>query len=147
MARSSSARSSASHTKSGSSRSGSNVKSGSSRSGSSSKESKTGHLSQTTTDHDEIRQWAEERGGKPACVQGTGGKGDVGLLRIEFPGSPGAKDDKLQPIEWEEFFEKFDERGLALVYQDHTADGKKSNFNKLVDRTSAAGSKARTARS
>jgi hypothetical protein len=134
MARSSSAHSSTSH-----------GKSGSTRSGSSSKEKQKGHLSRNTTDHDEIRRWAEARGGKPACVQGTGGKGDVGLLRIEFPGSPGAKDDKLQPIEWEEFFEKFDERGLALVYQDHTADGKKSNFNKLVERTSAAGSKARTA--
>ena len=100
-------------------------------------------LSHTTTDHDEIRRWAEERGGKPACVQGTGGKGDVGLLRIEFPGKPGAQDDKLQPIGWDEFFEKFDERGLALVYQDHMADGRKSNFNKLIDRTSTKTAKKR----
>jgi hypothetical protein len=99
-----------------------------------------GHLSRTTTDHDEIRRWAQERGGNPACVQGTGGKGDVGLLRIEFPGKPGANDDKLQAIEWDEFFEKFDERGLALVYQDHMADGQKSNFNKLIDRTSTKAS-------
>jgi hypothetical protein len=109
------------------------------------KETKTHHLSRTTTDHQEIRRWAEERGGKPACVQGTGGKGDVGLLRIEFPGSPGAKDDKLQPIDWEDFFDKFDERGLALVYQEHTADGQKSNFNKLVDRDSTQTAKTRTA--
>jgi ferritin-like metal-binding protein YciE len=88
----------------------------------------------TTTDHDEIRQWAEERGGKPACVQGTGGKGDIGMLRLEFPGKPNAKDAKLQPISWDDFFEKFDERGLALVYQAKTARGQKSNFNKLVSR-------------
>jgi ferritin-like metal-binding protein YciE len=87
-----------------------------------------------TTDHDEIRRWAEERGGKPACVQGTGGKGDIGMLRIEFPGKPNAKDAKLQPISWDDFFEKFDERDLALVYQDKTARGQKSNFNKLVSR-------------
>jgi len=99
-----------------------------------SKASSAEHLSKTTTNHEEIQRWAEARGGKPACVQGTGGKGDVGLLRIEFPGKPNAKDDKLQEIDWDEFFEKFDERGLALVYQDHTADGQKSNFNKLVSR-------------
>jgi ferritin-like metal-binding protein YciE len=87
-----------------------------------------------TTDHDEIRGWAEERGGNPACVQGTGGKGDIGMLRIEFPGKPNAKDAKLQPISWDDFFEKFDERGLALVHQETTARGQKSNFNKLVSR-------------
>ena len=92
------------------------------------------HSGNTTTDHDEIQRWAEERGGKPACVQGTGGKGDIGMLRIEFPGKPNAKDAKLQPISWDDFFEKFDERGLALVYQDKTARGQKSNFNKLVSR-------------
>ena len=97
----------------------------------------------TTTDHDEIRRWAEERGGKPACVQGTGGKGDIGMLRLEFPGKPNAKDAKLQPISWDDFFEKFDERGLALVYQDKTARGQKSNFNKLVSREQG---KTRTAR-
>ena len=87
-----------------------------------------------TTDHEEIRRWAEERGGNPACVQGTGGKGDIGMLRIEFPGKPNAKDGKLQPISWDDFFEKFDERELALLYQETTARGQKSNFNKLVSR-------------
>lgn len=96
-----------------------------------------GRLSHTTTDHDEIQRWAEERGGKPACVQGTGGKGDIGLLRIEFPGKPNAKDDKLSEISWDDFFEKFDERNLALVYQEHTAEGKTSNFNKLIEREDA----------
>jgi ferritin-like metal-binding protein YciE len=104
-----------------------------SRSGSSGNRG-SGHLGQMTTDHDEIRQWAEERGGKPACVMGTGGKGDIGMLRIEFPGKPNAKDAKLQEINWDEFFEKFDERGLALVYQDKTSRGQVSNFNKLVSR-------------
>jgi hypothetical protein len=87
--------------------------------------------SQATIDHEQIRQWAEERGGQPSCVRGTGGGDDVGMLRIDFPGYSGA--DSLQPISWDEFFEKFDERGLALVYQD-TTRGQKSNFNKLVSR-------------
>ena len=35
-------------------------------------------------------------------------------------------------ISWDEFFEKSEESKLALVHQEKTADGKKSNFNKLV---------------
>jgi anaerobic selenocysteine-containing dehydrogenase len=93
---------------------------------------KTKHTSQTTTDHEEIRKWAEERGAKPACVRGTGGKHDVGMLRLDFPGYTG--EDKLQPISWDDWFEKFDERKLALVYQEETAEGERSNFNKLVSR-------------
>jgi anaerobic selenocysteine-containing dehydrogenase len=93
------------------------------------------NLSKTTYDHDEIRKWAEEGGGKPAHVKGTGGKNDPGLLRIDFPGYSG--EGKLEPISWDEFFEKFDEQNLALVYQEKTADGQKSNFNKLVNRETA----------
>jgi hypothetical protein len=87
---------------------------------------------QSTTDHEQIRGWVEERGGKPACVRGTGGKNDTGMLRIDMPGYSGA--DKLAPIPWDQWFEKFDEKGLAFLYQDTTAGGKKSNFNKLVNR-------------
>ncbi len=44
-----------------------------------------------TIDHDEIRGWAEARGGKPACVRGTGGRGgrsDVGMIRLDVPTGP-----------------------------------------------------------
>jgi hypothetical protein len=41
------------------------------------------------TDHEEIRNWAEERGGMPAGVKGTGGDGGVGMVRIDFPGYSG----------------------------------------------------------
>lgn len=88
--------------------------------------------SKTTTDHDEIREWAEARNAQPACVRATGGKGDVGMIRLDFPGFSGA--DSLEPIEWDEWFEAFDANGLALIYQDTTADGEQSNFNKLVSR-------------
>lgn len=91
-----------------------------------------GGAGQTTTNHEEIRAWVEERGGKPACVRGTGGKEDIGMLRIDMPGYTGA--DKLAPISWDDWFEKFDEKGLAFLHQDKTAGGKKSNFNKLVSR-------------
>lgn len=85
-----------------------------------------------TWDHDEIRQWAEERGAHPARVRGTGRRGDVGMIRLDFPGFSGAR--SLEPIEWDEWFESFDENNLALVYRDTTAAGARSNFNKLVGR-------------
>jgi hypothetical protein len=94
---------------------------------------------QATTNHEEIRRWAEEWNGKPVCVKGTGGKGDVGTLRIDFPGYSG--DNTLQEISWEEWFRQFDENNLALLIQEQTADGELSNFNKLVsrERSSSAG--------
>jgi len=88
--------------------------------------------SQMTTDHEQIRQWAEARGAHPACVKGTGRKGDTGMIRLDFPGFSGG--DSLQQISWEEFFDRFDANQLALVYQDKTAAGETSNFNKLVRR-------------
>jgi hypothetical protein len=67
-------------------------------------------------------------------VKGTGGKDDPGIIRIDFPGYSGA--NSLEEISWDEWFEKFDESKLALIYQEETADGERSNFNKLVKRDS-----------
>lgn len=93
--------------------------------------------SKTTKDHDEIRNWVEERGGKPAHVSSTGSKDDIGILRIEFPSAPGSNDSNLEELSWDQFFEKFDERGLALLFQEETASGERSNFNKLVSSETA----------
>jgi hypothetical protein len=76
-------------------------------------------------------------------VKETGGSEDIGMLRIEFPDAPGANDQKLQPIDWDEFFDKFDKRNLALLYQDRTARGQKSYFHKLIGRETAAGAPPR----
>lgn len=92
-------------------------------------------LSRMTTDHDEIRRWAEERGAKPTEVARTERHGETGMIRLDFPGYSGA--GSLKPISWDEWFEKFDESGLALVYQDRTAGGQRSNFNKLIGRETA----------
>jgi len=100
------------------------------------KASRQGNLTHVTTDHDEIRQWAEERGGKPACVRNTGGKGDIGMVRLDFPGFSGK--GSLEPIDWDTWFRKFDDEKLALLYQEKTSRGEKSNFNKLVSRETAS---------
>ncbi|HEY5955358.1 MAG TPA: hypothetical protein VIV60_02345 [Polyangiaceae bacterium] len=85
-----------------------------------------------TIDHDEIRAWVEEHGGSPATVKRTRRGDTAGIIRIDFPGYSG--EDSLEPISWEEFFEKFEQSKLALLLQDRTASGKPSRFNKLVSR-------------
>ena len=85
----------------------------------------------TTTDHEEIRRWVEEHGGRPATVRGTG-NGGAGVLRIDFPG--GAGEDALEPISWDEWFEKFDQNNLAFLYQEEKSSGEDSTFFKLVSR-------------
>ena len=79
-----------------------------------------------TRDHETIRRWVEERGGRPAAVQGTQ------ILRIDFDEPGGNDDEKLQPVSWDDFFRIFDDRDLEFLYQERTADGKPSRFNKFV---------------
>ncbi|HTL11531.1 MAG TPA: hypothetical protein VL588_03535 [Bdellovibrionota bacterium] len=90
--------------------------------------------SHVTTDHDQIKRWAEERGARPVRVAGTGGEGDVGIIRLDFPGN---SSPTLEHISWEQWFEKFDENDLALLYQETTSTGQKSNFSKLIHSESA----------
>ena len=83
--------------------------------------------SRSTLDHDTIREWAEARRGHPAKVD-TGAEG--GILRIDFD----EPEDGLSEIGWDEFFTIFDENDLEFLYQDKTADGQTSRFNKFISR-------------
>ena len=87
--------------------------------------------SKTTTDPETIKNWAEERQGKPAKVKGTGNENDTGILRINFPGGA---EDSLEDISWEEFFEEMENKDLAFLYQEQTKDGEQSRFFKLVSK-------------
>lgn len=92
-----------------------------------------GNESKVTTDHEEIRRWVEDRGGHPATVKGTEREAEeAGILRIDYPGYSG--EERLEPISWDEFFEKFEESRLAMVYQDETQGGRTSRFSRLVSR-------------
>jgi hypothetical protein len=84
-----------------------------------------------TKDLDEIKAWAEARGGHPTRVKGTGSGKDPGMLRIDFPES-GRDESSLEEISWEEWFEKFKDNNLTFLYQDKTKDGHESRFFKLV---------------
>lgn len=87
----------------------------------------------TTTDHDEIRRWAEARGAVPAAVEGTGDEPDhapdAGLLRFEF-----RDNESLDEVDWKPFFRTFEDRRLAFLYQEETSNGDLSRFNKFVSR-------------
>jgi hypothetical protein len=67
----------------------------------------------TTTEHETVRDWVEQRGSVPAQVTDPAGE-DPGSLAIV---PAGKDDDSLALISWEEFFEIFDDEGLAFVYQ------------------------------
>ena len=59
----------------------------------------------------------------------------MGMIRLDFPGYSGAQ--SLEHIDWDEWFQKFDDNNLALLVQEKTARGQQSNFNKLVSRETA----------
>jgi hypothetical protein len=78
-----------------------------------------------TKNHEEIRRWAEERGGIPTVVEGTDG-----LLRIDFVRGPksGGRDPRLREVSWDEWFRIFDENDLVFLY----SPKKENRFFKLV---------------
>ena len=90
---------------------------------------------QVTTDHELIRRWTEQRGGMPASVRSTGSdSGDPGILRIDFE----PPEQSLDSIDWDTFFDAFEDNNLAFLYQERTDSGEVSRFCKFVDRDSVA---------
>ena len=89
-------------------------------------------MSDTTTDHDTIRKWAEKHKGKPAAVRATHGKNDTGIIRIMFPKDKHSEHDALVEISWDEFFDEFEQKKLALIFEPS------SMFSKLVSRDGKA---------
>jgi hypothetical protein len=87
----------------------------------------------TNTSHAAIRDWVERRGGHPAVVESTRGKGGGGVLRIDFDDPDGRTDERLERIGWDEFFRIFDRNNLAFLHD----EGGSSRFNKFVEKESA----------
>lgn len=66
----------------------------------------TGVRRLSTTDHLEIRRWAESREAAPIAHRTEG-------LGFDFPDY----DDDIDPMTWDRWFEEFDARDLEFVYQ------------------------------
>jgi hypothetical protein len=94
-------------------------------------------MAEVTTDHKTIQKWAETHGGKPAAVDRTHVKDDVGIIRVMFPQAPQSEHQHLLPISWDEFFKEFDKRKLALVYDPE------SMFSKIVGRDAVGSADSR----
>ena len=82
----------------------------------------------TTIDHEEIREWVEERDGVPSVLRGEEGIAD--LLRIDF----GDGEENLMEISWNEFFKIFEDSTRAFVYQEETPEGDVSRLCKFISR-------------
>jgi hypothetical protein len=69
-----------------------------------------------TTDNEEIRGWAERRGGVPATIRGSANEDGPGILRITLPTAP--RRANLQALTWDEFFLAVELNELAFMYDD-----------------------------
>ena len=85
-----------------------------------------------TTDHQQIRRWAESAGGRPVQVHIA--HTQVTVPYIDFDSRSAGRD--IQVIPWNDWSEMFDRAGLALLYEE-PADGSLSTFSKLVQRDPA----------
>ena len=91
----------------------------------------------TTTDHDEIRAWAEARGGRPVQVTNAfAAQPGEAHLRIDFLHDK--YDDGIREVGWDEFFRVFDQHDMVLVYQSETEAGALSRFGRIVRREAVA---------
>lgn len=70
-----------------------------------------------TTDHNEIQDWARRHHATPAEVLIRKFDGMPSVLRFLFDEEQEGTAE-ICPIEWEDFFARFDLLGLALVYDD-----------------------------
>ena len=98
----------------------------------------------TLTDHEEIRDWAAARMGAPAIQRAAAAIADAEpTLFLKFgqqvyEGSISAVDAErtigdLEFVEWDEWFEIFDRKNLALVVAEEQP-GVKDSFHELVVR-------------
>ena len=81
-----------------------------------------------TTAHSEVERWVRERGGRPAEVPGS--ESGVGF---RFPGD----DAEGEPIDWDAFFERFEDANLALAYDSNAGEAAPEDACALVERDRA----------
>ncbi len=70
-----------------------------------------------TTDHYEIQHWADAHSAIPTEILPSIVDGEPTQIRLVLGYSPETHPERRQ-ITWNEFFLKFDQLGLALVYDD-----------------------------
>ncbi len=77
-------------------------------------------MQKTTSDHREIRRWAERLGGKPAIMDHPFARADKLGIRIDFPGETHeVLMTETRAASWDEFFKIFEEQQLLLSYEEN----------------------------
>ena len=69
-----------------------------------------------TTNHSEIRLWAEANHASPAVIKPYVFDSEPAVLRFLF-GQSKLETPEVRPILWDDFFAHFDLMGLSLVYE------------------------------
>ncbi len=80
-----------------------------------------------TTNHQEIRLWAESRGAVAVEVLPTAVDCEPALIRLMLKAQ--GEDRHARILPWDEFFLKFDALDLTLVY-----DSEPTGYNELLQR-------------
>ena len=77
-----------------------------------------------TIEHEQIVQWTQNRGGRPALD-----KSQDGRPIIRFPNEG---DDNI--VSWEEWISVFERDEWAFIYQDRTPDNERSRSWRIIPR-------------
>lgn len=93
-------------------------------------------MAKTLTSHDDIRQWAEARGGNPMLMETPDGTGSRTLLQLTFgqhaintDGNEGPdRVGGFQLVSWEDWFAALEDAKLALRVSDDPAGGNEAEF-------------------
>ncbi len=92
-------------------------------------------MQRTTTDHNEIRKWAEGLRGRPAILDHPIARADKLGIRIDFPGETHeVLMTEKRRASWDEFFKIFEDQRLALTYEDQPQGGDPSDWYRFEKR-------------
>jgi hypothetical protein len=83
------------------------------------------NLARVTSDHREIRRWAERHGGRPAVQKRLGSPNKLPRIGIFFDRTDEAAKHETT---WDNFLDVMEESNLSLIYEDD------SNWFKFVNR-------------
>ncbi|MFC6906640.1 hypothetical protein ACFQGH_15700 [Halalkalicoccus tibetensis] len=88
-----------------------------------------------TTDHGTIRNWIESNDLAVARTAETARNRSGGLTVV----TEGRTDDSIKEVSWDEFFETFEDEGLAFVYRTETMGPEEQLYYEFVPREDAEG--------
>ncbi len=95
-------------------------------------------MQKTTSDHREIRKWAENLGGKPAIIYHPIARAEKLGIRIDFPGeSHELLLGDMRPATWTEFFRIFEEQQLLLSFDEKPQGNDPTEWYRFEKRAAA----------